>query len=55
MMNMISGGRSCRILLIESKLAKSFSLIYCRSSWVMPSPIFLELFLERCRKMRGRY
>lgn len=36
MMNMISGGRSWSILLMESKLARSFSLSSFRSSGVMP-------------------
>ena len=54
-MNIISGGRSWSMLLMESKLARSFSLSSFLSASVMLSPNLLLLLVERYKKIRGKY
>ena len=43
------------MLLMESKLARSFSLSYFLSASVMLSPNLLLLLVERYKKIRGKY
>lgn len=49
------GGKSCSILFIESKFERSFYLNSIFYSSVILSPIFFLLFLERWRKIKGKY
>lgn len=54
-MNIKSGGKSWRMLLIDSKLAKSRSLKYFLYSSVIGSPILLVLLIVLSKNMIGRY
>ena len=55
MINIKLGGKSWRILLIDSKFARSFSRKYFLYSAVIGSPILLVLLIVLNKNMIGRY